>query len=145
MKSVLKGGLKKDSGVVNKVIEKRDSPFTQQELKNAWDQFAEKFKALQVTYRLLSQGFEFRDNQVILQLHNPFQETELNVIRVDLLTHLRSTLKNDSIQLVGELKIIPEEDRSHLYMNDKERLNVMMKKNPLIKELKDRFKLDTET
>lgn len=97
------------------------------------------------TYHFLSQGFEFRNNQVIVHFLNPFQETELNTIRVDLLTHLRKALQNDTIQLIGELKAILEEDKSHLYLNDKERLNLMIKKNPLIKELKDKFRLDTDS
>lgn len=99
---------------------------------------------MQVTYHLLSQGFEFRDNKVIIQLHNHFQETLLDEIRLDLLTFLRDRLSNDSIQLAGEIKAIKDEDMSHLYLNDKERLNVMIKKNPLIKELKDKFSLDTD-
>lgn len=99
---------------------------------------------MQVTYHLLSQGFEFRDNRVIIQLHNHFQETLLDEIRLDLLTFLRERLGNDSIQLAAEIKEINEEDKSHLYMNDKERLNIMIKKNPLVKELKDKFGLDTD-
>lgn len=99
---------------------------------------------MQVTYHLLSQGFEFRDNKVIIQLHNHFQETLLDEIRLDMLTFLRDRLSNDSIQFTGEIKEIKEEDMSHLYMNDKERLNQMIKKNPAIKELKEKFGLDTD-
>lgn len=143
LKSVLKGGLKKETTSA-KGIEKRESPFTQQQLKDSWLAFTEKYRGMQVTYHLLSQGFEFRDNRVIIQLHNHFQETLLDEIRLDLLTFLRERLGNDSIQLAAEIKEINEEDKSHLYMNDKERLNIMIKKNPLVKELKDKFGLDTD-
>lgn len=144
LKSVLKGGLKKDNTVVNTISDKRNNPFTQQQLKEAWQAFADRYKGMQVTYHLLSQGFEFGDHKVTIQLHNHFQETLLDEIRLDLLTFLRDRLGNDLIQLAGEIKAIQEEDLSHLYLNDKERLNMMIKKNPLIKELKDKFGLDTD-
>lgn len=139
----MKGGTKKETA--NSVAEKkRNNPFTQEQLKAAWNEFAETKKPYIATYHLLSRGFDFKDDKVIVPLHNPFQETQLNEIKIELLTFLRQTLQNDSIQLVGDLKIISEEDMSHLYMNDKEILNRMIKKNPTIKELKDKFSLDTD-
>lgn len=140
---MLKGGVKKDVQA-NPVEQKRSNAFSPDQLKDAWQAFAEKHKALQVTYHLLSQGFDFRENKVIIQLHNHFQETLLDEIRLDLLTFLRERLSNDTIQLAGEIKAIKEEDLSHLYLNDKARLNRMIDKNPLVRELKDKFGLDTD-
>jgi hypothetical protein len=125
-------------------VEKKSKDFTQKQLKETWQAFAEKKKVYQATYHLLTQGFEFHDNKVIVHLHNHFQETLLDEIRLELLTFLRESLQNDNIQLGGEVKILTDEDKSHLYMNDKERLNIMIKKNPLVKELKDKFGLDTD-
>lgn len=144
LKSVLKGGLKKDVQANPVAEQKLSNVFTQEELKAAWQEFTERYKGMQVTYHLLSQGFEFRDNKVIIQLHNHFQETLLDEIRLDLLTFLRERLSNDTIQLAGEIKAIKEEDLSHLYLNDKARLNRMIDKNPFVRELKDKFGLDTD-
>jgi len=138
---VLKGGLKKEN-TVNTVVEKRDNNFTQQQLNDAWLAFTERYKGMQVTYHLLSQGFEFRDNKVIIQLHNHFQETLLDQIRLDLLTFIRERLSNDSIQLAGEIKAVAS-DKKVLYTN-KEKLDHLMEKNPMVKELKDKFGLDTD-
>ncbi len=145
LKSLMKGGVKKETATTAVVEKKRNQPFTEQQLKDVWQAFADKYKNLQVTYRLLSQGFEYRDGRVIVHIHNPFQETQLNEIRTELLIHLKDHLQNDSIQLVIELKVIEEEDLSHLYMNDKARLNLMIQKNPLVRELKDKFGLDTDS
>lgn len=98
---------------------------------------------MQVTYHLLSQGFEFRDNKVIIQLHNHFQETLLDEIRLDLLTFLRDRLGNDSIQLGGEIKAPVDTGKKMLYTN-KEKFDHLMEKNPVVKELKDKFGLDTD-
>ena len=138
---MLKGGLKKEN-TVNTVVEKRDNNFTQQQLNDAWLAFTERYKGMQVTYHLLSQGFEFRDNKVIIQLHNHFQETLLDQIRLDLLTFIRERLSNDSIQLAGEIKAVAS-DKKVLYTN-KEKLDHLMEKNPMVKELKDKFGLDTD-
>lgn len=142
MKSVLKGGLKKDNQVSTSIEQKRSKSFTPDQLKAAWQMFAEKHKALQVTYHLLSQGFEFRDNKVIIQLHNHFQETLLDEIRLELLTFLRDRLGNDSIQLAGEIKAVSD-SKKVLYTN-KEKLDHLMEKNPLVRELKDKLGLDTD-
>jgi DNA polymerase-3 subunit gamma/tau len=139
---VLKGGLKKDNQANTTAEQKRSKPFTPEQLKDAWQTFAEKHKALQVTYHLLSQGFEFRENKVIIQLHNHFQETLLDEIRLELLTFLRDRLGNDSIQLAGEINGAGD-DKKVLYTN-KEKLDHLIEKNPLVKELKDKLGLDTD-
>ena len=94
------------------------------------------------TYHLLSQGFEFRDTKVIVPLHNHFQETLLDEMKLDLLTFLREQLSNDSIQLGGEIKTVAD-DKKVLYTN-REKFDHLIEKNPIVKELKDRFGLDTD-
>jgi hypothetical protein len=139
---VLKGGLKKESGEAKPVEKKADKPFTRDELKAVWMKFAEKRKPYQVTYQLLTQEFDFINNKVIVHLHNHFQETLLDEIRLDLLTFLREGLQNDSIQLGGEVKTVSD-DKKVLYTN-REKLDHLIKKNPVVKELKDKFGLDTD-
>ena len=141
LKSVLKGGVKKEA--TGPVVEKKSSkPFTQEQLKAAWDKFAETKKPYVATYHLLSQGFEFRDTKVIVPLHNHFQETLLDEMKLDLLTFLREQLSNDSIQLGGEIKTVAD-DKKVLYTN-REKFDHLIEKNPIVKELKDRFGLDTD-
>lgn len=141
LKSVLKGGLKKES--TGPVAEKKNNkPFTQEQLQQAWNGFAETKKPYVATYHLLSQGFEFRENKVIVPLHNHFQETLLDEMKLDLLTFLRERLSNDTIHLGGEIKTVVE-GKKVLYTN-REKFDHLMEKNPVVKELKDRFGLDTD-
>lgn len=141
LKSVLKGGVKKET--TGPVGEKQSNKaFTEEQLKETWQAFAEKKKVYQATYHLLSQGFEFQGNKVIVHLHNHFQETLLDEIRLDLLTFLREKLGNDTIQLAGEIKTVAD-DKKVLYTN-REKLEHLMEKNPVVRELKDKFGLDTD-
>lgn len=75
-------------------------------------------------------------------MHNHFQETLLDEIRLELLTFLRDRLGNDSIQLGGEIKAVAD-DKKMLYTN-KEKFDHLIEKNPLVKELKDKLGLDTD-
>lgn len=136
----MKGGIKKENGPV--VEKKANKPFTREQLKAAWDAFAETKKPYVATYHLLSQGFEFRDNKVIVPLHNHFQETLLDEMKLDLLTFMRERLSNDTLQLGGEIKTVAD-DKKVLYTN-REKLEHLMEKNPVVKELKDKFGLDTD-
>jgi hypothetical protein len=137
----LKGAIKKETA--GPVVEKNNSkPFTSEQLKKAWDTFAETKKPYVATYHLLTQGFEFVDNKVLVHLHNHFQVTLLDEMKLDLLTYLRESLQNDTIQLGGEVKTADDTKRV-LYTN-REKLDHLMEKNPIVKELKDRFGLDTD-
>jgi hypothetical protein len=137
---VLKGGIKKENGPVAE--KKVNKSFTQDQLKDAWDSFAESKKPYVATYHLLSHGFEFSDGKVVVPLHNHFQETLLNEMKLDLLTFLREKVGNDTLQLSGEIKTVAD-DKKVLYTN-REKLEHLMEKNPVVRELKDRLGLDTD-
>jgi DNA polymerase-3 subunit gamma/tau len=78
----------------------------------------------------------------VVHLHNHFQETLINTIKVDILTFLREKLKNNSIQLLGEIKAV-EDSKKMIYTN-REKFEHLMEKNPKLKDLKERFGLDTD-
>ncbi|MCZ8022345.1 MAG: hypothetical protein O9302_05180 [Cyclobacteriaceae bacterium] len=110
-------------------------------MQNAWQIFAEKRKQHQIDYFLLSQPFEKNGNQIIVPLANPVQETMLNEFRTDLITHLRESLQNYSINVIGELRL-PDEKKM-VYTN-KDKLAFLIDKNPAIAELKDKLGLDPD-
>lgn len=139
----LKGGLKTEAkSSAPKTVEQEDRPFTHDQLREAWKEFAETRKALQAEYHLLSQEIEIRnDKQVVVHLHNHFQETLINTIKVDILTFLREKLSNGTIQLLGELN--SPEEKKMIYTN-REKFEHLAAKNPTLKELKERLGLDTD-
>lgn len=115
--------------------------FTPDELKVAWLNFAETRKIYQAEYQLLQQPVELQGTKVILQFHNPVQETLLNSLRSDITAYLREELGNSSIQVTGELKT--PDDKPLLYTN-REKFEHLVKKNPVLQELKEKLGLDTD-
>ena len=117
-----------------------DKPYSEEDLQNAWNEFAEKRKAYQADYQLLTQPFSRKGNDIIIQLYS-IQETIFSNIRSDLTTFVRERLQNFSITINGVL--VEGESKKMLYTN-REKLEHLMEKNPVLKELKERLGLDTD-
>jgi DNA polymerase-3 subunit gamma/tau len=77
-----------------------------------------------------------------MQLSHPVQETMLNNLKTEITGFLREKLKNNSITLFGEL--MANEDIKKMIYTNREKLEHLMEKNPMLKELKDRLNLDTD-
>jgi hypothetical protein len=120
---------------------KEDKPFTDEQLIEAWKIFAETRKVQQGDYQLLNQEFERQQNKIVMPLTNPIQETMLNEFRTELNSFLRERLQNNSIQVVGELRVA--DDKKMIY-TPRDKFEYLMTKNPFIKELKDTFGLDPD-
>jgi hypothetical protein len=115
--------------------------FTLEQLQSAWSEFAEQRKKFQAEYQLLTQPYELDQHKIILHLHNPVQESMLTNLKTDLTAFIRDRLKNQSMQIVGELR--EAEQRKVIYTN-REKFDYLSQKNPILKELKDRLGLDTD-
>jgi DNA polymerase-3 subunit gamma/tau len=77
-----------------------------------------------------------------MQLLHPVQETMINNMKSEIVTFIREKLKNNSVILTAEL-MKPDETKKMIYTN-REKLEHLMEKNPLLKEMKDRLSLDTD-
>lgn len=115
--------------------------FTDEALQEAWNAFAEQRKKYLAEYQLLTQPYDRRDNEIVVFLHNPIQETILNTIKADLIGFLRKTLRNKAITLTGETLEI--ESGKMLYTN-REKFDFLVEKYPALKTLRDRLGLDTD-
>jgi DNA polymerase-3 subunit gamma/tau len=111
-------------------------------LKEAWSVYAEQKKNLPAEYQLLTQPITLHDKKIIMQLAHPVQETMLNNLKTEITGFLREKLKNNSITLFGEL--MATEDIKKMIYTNREKLDHLIEKNPLLKELKERFNLDTD-
>jgi DNA polymerase-3 subunit gamma/tau len=100
----------------------------------------EKRKMYQAEYHLLTHEIEFTENQVIVH-HNQLQEKLFDSLRADILTFLRETLNNQSVQLIGKLQEI---DQKKMVYTNREKFEYLAQKNPALRELKDRLGLDTD-
>lgn len=90
---------------------------------------------------MLAQPFDLTENQVVVHLLNPVQETMLSGLKSELTIYLREKLKNNSINVTGELR---EMDQKKMKYTDRDKFDFLLDKNPLLKEMKDRFGLDTD-
>ena len=104
-------------------------------------EFAGQRKAFQAEYQLLSQTYEVRDHQIVVPLLHPVQETMLNAIRTEITAYLREKLKNNTILVVGELKLT--DDKKMVY-TPSDKFKYLADKNPILLELKERLGLDTD-
>lgn len=141
LSNLLKVEPRKEETATAEINREPDLPFTSEQLKSAWQEFAETRRKLQAEYQLLTQEYELNESIITVPLHNPVQEMMLTNLRSDLTTFLRDRLKNQSINITGELRVADQ--RKVIYTN-REKFDYLVAKNPMLKELKDRLGLDTD-
>ena len=118
-----------------------NEPFTPEQLHLVWLDFADQRKKFQAEYQLLIQPFEIRENNIIIQLLSTVQESMLNNFKSDLIAHLRDTLKNNSILVLGELR---EQEEKQMLYTPRDKFEYLLEKNPILKKLRDRLGLDPD-
>ncbi len=142
LSSLLKGNDKAETTGSATIEENTpDEPFTETQLQEAWNQFAEQRKKFQAEYQLLTQPYQLRDGLITVELLSPVHETMLNNIKSELTAFLREKLRNNTIQVTGQL--ISSEEKKIIYTN-REKFDFLAEKNPMLRELKDRLGLDTD-
>jgi len=116
--------------------------FTPEALKIKWDEFVVKLNDrpnLQSTLSRIPQMEQ--EYQLVLDIDNSVQDDLINTIKPELVSWLRKELKNSKIQLRTR---ISETEREKVIYTDSEKYMEMLKKNPKLELLKQRFKLDFE-
>jgi hypothetical protein len=116
--------------------------FTPEALKIKWNEFVAKLSDrpnLQSTLSKIPQMEQ--EYQLVLDIDNSVQDDLINSIKPELVSWLRKELKNSKIQLVTR---ISETEREKVIYSDSEKYMEMLKKNPKLELLKQRFKLDFE-
>ncbi len=118
-----------------------NEPFTAEQLHLVWTDFADQRKKFQAEFQLLSQPYEIRENQIIIHLLSTVQETLLSNFKSDLIGHLRTSLNNNSILVLGELK---ESEEKQMLYTPRDKFEYLLEKNPLLREMRDRLGLDPD-
>lgn len=78
-------------------------------------------------------------NKLLLKIGNSVQEEDVRQIKPELMSFLRRELRNSGIELTTSIEKI-ESERTHF--NDSEKLQMLMQKNPVLFDLKQKFNLD---
>lgn len=116
--------------------------FTEEAMKEAWEAYTQKIEK-EGKFNLLSHltmGLPRLEGTLIhLVFPNSTIKVEVERAKYELLIHLRSTLKNYSIDL--SIEVNEEEVKRYAY-TARERFEKLMEKNPLIDKLRQEFDLD---
>ena len=79
--------------------------------------------------------------QVEVIIENKIQEGQLSIEKIDLLNHLRVTLQNFSIDIIG--RQVEKNEKKKLYTSS-EKYQFMAEKNPKLEEFRRKFNLNVE-
>ena len=120
------------------VQEKRNSPFTADQLNGAWVGLKATFKKEQRLVSMLDAHRPTMTNDHTAQVTfvNPWQEEEFKKFSRQILTILRDALQNDYLQLQT---VVAENMVARRAFTAEEKYNVLHEQNPYLSEFKKRF------
>ncbi|WP_159518195.1 hypothetical protein [Sunxiuqinia indica] len=114
--------------------------FTQEQFEAKWKEYLTRLDDRPNLKATLSRIPKVIDQHKLdLKIDNSVQLEEINKIKPDLVSWLRKELRNTSIELITD--IVAQEVEYKPY-SETEKLNEMMKRNPNLALLKQRFNLD---
>ena len=121
-----------------------NEPVTTEALTKAWMGFVEKLRKedrIALTATMSLGDPELRGVQVVYGVNNPLQREQMDGLRTEVLVHLKTTLKNASLELHLEMKEQAMEEKK-AFLSDKDRYDMMVEKNPALDKLRKALDLD---
>ena len=123
----------------------REQPVTAEAVEKAWEAFIVTVESegqfnLHTTLKATTMGFE--DSTITLNVLNRLQTEQIREVQLRLNQYFADQLKNDALKLVVEMAELESATASTEFMNDRERYDEMVKKNPKLDELRKRLDLD---
>lgn len=123
----------------------REQPFTAEAVEKAWEAFIVTVESagqfnLHKTLKATTMGFE--DSTITLNVLNRLQTEQIREVQLRLNQYFADQLENDTLKLVVEMAELESATASTEFMNDRERYDEMVKKNPKLDELRKRLDLD---
>jgi hypothetical protein len=129
---------KEQHQIYNRADEEDD--FTKEELQEKWEQFTTRFEDRPNLKSTLSGMPEIHeDYKLLIEIENTVQENLINSIKPELVSWLRKELRNSKIQLLTK---IAQKVKGRIIYTDSEKFDEMIKKNPQLAVLKQKFNLD---
>lgn len=124
----------------NATIQEISNVFSQEDLLRCWDEYAGTIdKKVYLKNTMINCKPVLQDNFYFeVAVHNPGQQDELSNNCIELLSYLRTQLKNTRIQM--RVRII-ESNEKRLAYTSTEKFEHLLKINPVLGKLKDEFNL----
>ena len=123
----------------------REQPVTAEAVEKAWEAFIVTVESegqfnLHTTLKATTMGFD--NSTITLTVLNQLQTEQIREVQLRLNQHFADQLENDTLKLVVEMAELESAAASSEFMNDRERYDEMVKKNPKLDELRKRLDLD---
>lgn len=119
---------------------KADNPFTKEQLESKWTEYVGRLHERPGLRATLSRFPEITEGHILkLKIENSVYNDEIGKIKHDLVSWLRTELQNNSIELITEIEV---QGSANKPFSESEKLLEMIKKNPNITLLRQKFNLD---
>ncbi len=119
-----------------------EEDFTSEDLQIKWKEYVDRLADRPNLQSTLSDVPEIEENnRLVLKIANSVQDSLIDQIKPELVSFLRRELKNSKIQLLTRIE---ETSKEKLIYSDSEKYAEMIKKNPELDLLKQKFNLDFE-
>ena len=123
----------------------REQPVTAVAVEKAWETFISTVESegqfnLHTTLKATTMGFD--NSTITLTVLNRLQTEQIREVQLRLNQYFADQLENDTLKLVVEMAELESATASTEFMNDRERYDEMVKKNPKLDELRKRLDLD---
>jgi len=123
----------------------REQPVTAEAVEKAWEAFIVTVESegqfnLHTTLKATTMGFD--NSTITLTVLNRLQTEQIREVQLRLNQYFADQLENDTLKLVVEMAGLESAAASSEFMNDRERYDEMVKKNPKLDELRKRLDLD---
>lgn len=122
------------------VREDLDTPFTEENLRTAWTQFAQSIeKEVHLKHTMLNCEPKLLDAHLFeVVVHNPAQQDELLQKTLSILSYIRKQLRNGHVQLRVRIE---EGNQKQIAVTSAEKFALLLKINPALGKLKEEFDL----
>ena len=123
----------------------REQPVTAEAVEKAWEAFivtVESEGQFNLHTTLKATKMSFDNSTITLTVLNRLQTEQIREVQLRLNQYFADQLENDTLKLVVEMAELESATASSEFMNDRERYNEMVKKNPKLDELRKRLDLD---
>lgn len=115
-------------------------PFTKEDLQKQWKLFLQRLDDRPNLKSTLSRVPELKEKfQLFLEIDNTIQEDLIVTIKPELVSFLRKNLKNSKIELTIK---VSDKIKNRIIYTDMDKFDELVKKNPSLKILKQKFNLD---
>ena len=123
----------------------REQPVNAEAVEKAWEAFivtVESEGQFNLHTTLNATTMRFEDSTITLNVLNRLQKEQIREVQLRLNQYFADQLENDTLKLVVEMAELESATASSEFMNDRERYDEMVKKNPKLDELRKRLDLD---